>query len=151
MANKRKERSKQKSPYPLKGIRRKKANIKKNEAQMTVHHRRPLSLDGLDREWNKSNISLEIHTAWTIIAGNMSAEQICNHININFKPRGLTLICIFINGKKCTKSGKCGSEDQIKMSYAWRVLFRRYSRFKDKIDYINNVLLDPSYHFYIRE
>ncbi len=132
-----------------KQIRRKKADIKKAENTDTVHHRRPLSLDGKDRPWNISKISEEIHKAWTIVAGNMNAEQICNHINTYFKPKGLTLICKFINGKPCVKTGKYGSINPIKMSYAWKILFRKYSHFRDKIEYINNVLLDPAYHFYI--
>ncbi len=134
-----------------KEIKRKRSQIRKSENKITVHHRRPISLDGKDRPWNISNISEEIHKAWTIFAGNMNAEQICNHINTYFKPRGLTLICKFINGKPCQKTGKPGSIDSKVMSYAWRVLFRKYSNFREKIDFINSVLLDPAYHFYIKE
>lgn len=134
-----------------KEIRRKRSKIKKSESVITTHHRRPLSLDGKDRPWNISNISEEIHKAWTIVAGNMNAEQICNHINTYFKPRGLTLICKFINGNPCKKTGMCGSTNPKVMSYAWKVLFKNYTHFREKIDFINSVLLDPAYHFYIRE
>ncbi len=132
-------------------IKRKKADIKKAERTMTVHHRRPLSLDGSTLPWNISRISEEQHKAWTIIAGNMNPEQICNHINTHFKRKGVTVICRFINKKPCTKTGVPGSLDAQKMSYAWRILFRHCPRFEDKINYINSTLLDPAYHFYIRE
>lgn len=138
-------------PKTPKQIKRKKAQIKKSQNKLTVHHRRPVSLGGVTRESNISNITEEIHRAWTILMSNMNAEQICNHINTYFKPKRVTLICTFINGSRCTKMGVCGSLKHETMSYAWKVLFRNYPRFKDKIDYINNVLLDPAYHLYIRD
>lgn len=132
-------------------IRLKKSVIKKQQSQMTVHHRRPLSLGGSNKPANISNISEELHKAWTIIAGNMNAEQICNHINTFFKPKNVTLICKFINGSRCEKTGECGSTDPKVISYAWSVLCRNLTHFYQKIELINNVLLDPAYHFYIRD
>lgn len=127
-----------------------KKNLKKPEV-LTKHHRRPISLGGLDRPFNISRIPDKIHKAWTIVAGNMNAEQICNHINTYFKPKKVTLICKFINGVRCEKTGEAGSTHPEKMSVAWHVLFERNSHFTEKIDFINSTLLDPSYHFYIRE
>jgi len=146
-------RNKGKKLFPDDGkvIRRRKSDIKKSESLMTIHHRRPISLGGLDRPWNISYITHEIHKAWTIVAGNMNAEQICNYINTNYKPKGVTLICMFINGHPCKQTGFCGSNDIKISSYGWRILFKGFTRFQDKIAFINNVLLDPSYRFYIRE
>lgn len=134
-----------------KEIRRKKSDIKRAEETLTEHHRRPRSLGGTGYPENISYISEEIHKAWTIVSGNMNAEQICNHINTHFKPKGVTLICEFINGSRCIKMGAPGSTNANAMSFAWRTLFRKHSRFRDKIEFINNQLLDPSYHFYVRE
>lgn len=83
----------------------------------------------------------------------MHPEQICNIINLNFKPKGLTLVCVFINGSRCKKIGdnSSRSDDFEKISLAWNSLFEKSMSFRQKIDYINNVLLDPAYHFYIRD
>ncbi|MEI6022488.1 MAG: hypothetical protein WCQ32_01440 [bacterium] len=131
-------------------IHRKKSDIVHSEKIMTKHHRRPRALDGSNFPSNISMISNEIHKAWTLIMGDMSAEQICNHINIHFKPRSATVICIFINGHRCKKAGAPGTHDEAKISYAWRILFKDCRSFKSKIDFINSTLLDPSYHLYIR-
>ncbi len=121
------------------------------EKILTVHHRRPIPLDGSRQSWNLSYIPEDIHKAWTIIMGNMNAEQICNHINIYFKPKKVTVICHFINGIPCKKTGICGTKNIDKIYYAWNILFKKYPHFIDKINIINNRLLDPSYHLYIKE
>ena len=132
---------------------RKRLPLIKGQVEITDHHRRPRSIGGSKDPANISKISIRIHKAWHIIFGNMSAEQICNYINENFKPKGLTLVCTFINGRQCLMQGnnKSNSSDLYKISLAWNTLFEKNLSFKKKIDFINNVLLDPAYHFYIRD
>ena len=128
-------------------IRRKKADIVLSETTITEHHRRPRSLGGTNLPSNISKISNEVHKAWTIITGNMNPEQICNFINLHFKPKGVTLVCKFIKGTRCTQTGDVYIASDAKLSYAWRVLHKDKRSFRNKIEFINDVLLDPSYRF----
>jgi hypothetical protein len=134
-----------------KTIRRDKDAIARAEKTNTVHHRRPLSLNGSKDKSNTSRISEEIHNAWTILVGNMNAEQIANYFNIIIKPRGKTFVCIFINGSRCMRVGSPGTSDPVKMQYALKVLFKGYRNMDEKLKYVNNVLLDPAYHIYLRD
>lgn len=138
---------------PKNNLKAKPLKIIKGESKLTEHHRRPRSLGGTKIQGNMSFIPMYVHKAWHIIVGNMNPEQICNLININFKPKGLTLICVPINGDRCQKQGTndSRSDDFERISLAWNALFEKQMTFRQKIAYINNVLLDPAYHFYIRD
>lgn len=142
-------RSCRKSSYNLKPRKIKEISRKEEEMILTIHHRRPRSLGGVNKNWNISYIPMDVHRAWTIITGNMNAEQICNHINQIFKPKGLTVICVFINGHRCVKTGSSGTKVPEKQFYAWNVIFKEQISFQNKINYINNVLIDPSYRLYV--
>ncbi len=79
----------------------------------------------------------------------MNAFQIANEINAStWKPRGVTVICKFINGSEVTRTGGNQSTNEDKREYAYNSLFKN-ARFSKIIGYINNVWLDPAYHFYI--
>ncbi|MEI6659956.1 MAG: hypothetical protein WCK91_00855 [bacterium] len=79
----------------------------------------------------------------------MNAEQIANKINLSpWKPKGVTVVCRFINGSEVKLRGNYDCKDDTKCDLAWKTLFGTES-FEDTISYINNVWLDPSYHFYI--
>ena len=113
------------------------------------HHRRPRSLGGADKPPNISFVPHRLHRHWHTLFGNLNAEQTCNKINLSpWKPRGVTLVCHFINGTEVAIRGKHDSVQVSKCQLAWYRLFGRLA-FRETINYINNVWLDPSYHFYI--
>ncbi len=123
----------------------------KSETRITKHHRRPRTIGGSTKPSNISFVTERIHKNWHKVFGNLNAEQIGNVININFKPKRVTVICIFINGSQCTKQGDNDSKtnDFDKIMLAWNSLFEKSLNFSQKIEYINNVLLDPAYHLYV--
>ncbi len=125
----------------------------KNQLEMikTKHHRRPRSIGGSAKPANIAYVTRKVHSNWHIIAGNLSAEQVCNVINSYVKPKGLTVICIFINGRPCTMQGSIDSrsKDAQQIITAWKGLFEPNMSFYEKIEFVNNVLLDPAYHFYV--
>lgn len=123
---------------------------KGREVVTTEHHRRPKSIGGADHKANISYIQPSVHRDWHTLFGNMNAEQICNKINTLFKPKGVTVVCTFINGKEVEFRGDKSSKNRNKQNIAWARLSNGAS-FEKTIEYINNVLLDPSYHFYIVE
>ena len=128
--------------------------LKKRENNPTEHHRRQRSLGGTKIPGNMSLLPMYIHKAWHIIFGNMNPEQICNLINIYFKPKGVTLICAPTNGYRIQKQGTndSRSDDFEKITLAWNTLFEgQRMTFRQKIAYINNVLLDPDYRFYVKD
>ena len=114
------------------------------------HHRRPRSLGGLATPINISYVKTTPHRHYHTLFGNKNAIQISEWINTEcpFKPEGVRIHCVFINGTRVTKTGKNNSLKPQKISTAWRSLSKGMD-FKQLIEYINNVWLDPSYHFYI--
>lgn len=116
------------------------------------HHRRCRSLDGGDGPANKSYVRSRLHRCWHILFGNKNAYQICDWLDNSciYKPQNVLIICEFINGTEVTKKGENSSKKRSKISYAWITLFEGLE-FDEIIKYINNVWLDPSYHFYIKE
>ena len=79
----------------------------------------------------------------------MNAEQIANSINSSpWKPEGVTVVCRFINGTEVSLRGRHNSKKRTKCQVAWSALFGGL-KFYEAIGYINNVWLDPSYHFYV--
>lgn len=124
--------------------------MKKKVIQTEEHHRRPRSLGGSIDQFNISYVIPKYHRAWHVLFGNMNAEQICKTINsLPWKPEGVNVICKFINGSEVTKKGEHNSKNDHKREAAWDMLFKNAS-FQEAINYINNVWLDPSYHFYVR-
>ncbi len=125
------------------------------EVKLTSHHRRPRSLGGLPK--SRSNLSYVKegdHQAWHTMFGNMNAYQICNLINslpIRYKPSDLFLTCQFINGHPVTICGNtnCSDPNGQTFYFAWRKLFGNMKKFRNIVEYINNVFLDPSYHLYV--
>lgn len=115
-----------------------------------VHHRRPGSLDGTESPSNISEVDEKLHAHWHTLFGNMNAYQICNTINMHHKPKGITVTCKFINGREVQKTGGQESKKDSKRTRAWNKLFGNMS-FEEIIAYINNVWIDPAYHFYIVE
>lgn len=121
----------------------------KNQSTTEPHHRRPSSIGGSDAPSNCSNVVHRLHMHWHTLFGNMNAEQICNEINMSeWKPKGVTVVCKFINGREVESRGKHCSKKPRKRSNAWQALFKDLS-FLEIIDYINSTWLDPSYHFYL--
>ncbi len=127
--------------------------LKKKGGKLRIerHHRRPRSLEGSDEPANVSNVLPKLHRAWHVMFGNMNAEQTANTINSSSKkPKGDTVICVFINGKEVTLRGDHNCKDKAKFDDAWEIVFGDLT-FPQSIDYANNVFLDPSYHMYIKK
>jgi len=121
----------------------------KNRIITEEHHRRPRSLGGTENPANISYIKSKPHKAWHVLVGNMNAIQICDFLNhIKEKPKNTNVTCVFINGTPVFKKGENNSKNRSKIHRAWEVLFMDRS-FEEAIEYINNVLFDPSYHLYI--
>lgn len=117
------------------------------------HHRRPRSNGGTSKLSNISNVKGRLHKAWHVLVGNMNAYQIrdfLNSLSKEFKPENMKVSCRFINGSQLKGHGEPGSINRHKISMAWLVLFEGLT-FREIINYVNNVWLDPSYHFYIIE
>lgn len=113
------------------------------------HHRRPRSIGGTENPANVSYVKSKYHKCWHVLFGNMNAFQISDYINqVKYKPENLRVVCKFINGTQVKEYGKNNSKNMHKISYAWDALFKGLE-FKEIIEYINNVWLDPSYHFYV--
>lgn len=126
-------------------------NISKDQILTEGHHRRPESLGGTNSPANISYVEKKLHDAWARLVGNMNAYQICDFINYSeFKPKNVKIVCEFINGTPVTKKGGNNSTRESKVREAWKILFGNLS-FTETIAYINNVWLDPSYHFYVEE
>ena len=115
------------------------------------HHRRPSSIGGTDRPSNISYIPGEKHNAWHILVGNMNAYQIAEYFDTcEHKPQGIKVICTFINGTEVGKTGENNSKNIYKIRRAWKTLFADCENFEQIIAYVNNALLDPSYHLYLQ-
>ena len=124
--------------------RRKKASVLTEE-----HHRRCRSLGGLGRPWNISYLEGFIHTSWHVLVGNMNAYQIAEFFNqSSCKPNNVKVVCCFINGSPVKKRGRNNSRNEENISRAWKTIFDGLS-FKEVLDYVNNILIDPSYHLYM--
>ncbi len=115
------------------------------------HHRRPRSLKGSSDQANISLVRPDSHKIWHQLFGNLNAEQIANKINSSLvKPKGVTVICQFINGHPVEKTGwNYGLRDQVAFMLAWGKLFGEH-KFVKNLQYINHVWLDPSYRLYPR-
>lgn len=123
----------------------------KNRVMTEDHHRRARSIGGTDHPANKSFVKNKDHKYWHTLFGNMNVFQICDHINqMEYKPENIIIICKFINGTEVIKLGENNSKKKNKISRAWEFLFKELE-FTEIIEYINNVWLDPSYHFYIKK
>ncbi len=121
----------------------------KNRILTGEHHRRARSLGGTESPANISLVRNKQHSAWHVLVGNMNAIQICDWLNHSkFKPENKKVVCVFINGVPVEKKGENNSRNKSKIDKAWKVLFGELN-FEDSMSYINNVLLDPSYHFYL--
>lgn len=117
------------------------------------HHRRPRSIGGSSSEYNISYIKVEFHNCWHVLYGNMNAYQICEQLEIDLRTyrnleESLKLVCKFINGKEVMGSGSYKSKKPTKRQNAFSVLFKNKT-IPNIIAWINNVFLDPSYHFYL--
>ena len=124
----------------------------KDQIVTEEHHRRPRSLDGTESPANKSYVKSKLHKNWHTLFGNKNAYQICDWFNNGciYRPKDVIIICKFINGTEVVKRGENSSKKRTKISYAWVTLFGGLE-FDEVIRYINNVWLDPSYHFYIEK
>lgn len=123
--------------------------MSRDQIMAEEHHRRPRSLNGTDSPENISYVVKRDHLNWHTLFGNLNAYQICKQLNMcKYKPLGINIVCKFINGVEVYKTGKNNSKKETKISYAWYSLFKNME-FEEIIKYINNVWLDPSYHFYI--
>ncbi|HNW71895.1 MAG TPA: hypothetical protein PKZ36_03320 [Candidatus Paceibacterota bacterium] len=119
------------------------------------HHRRPRSLGGKSSPSNVSYVPKKEHRAYHIIWGNKNIYQIRDDINLSplnliGRPDDEMVICRFINGERVENKGENNSKKQKRVNRAYEILFKGMT-FQEKISYLNNVFLDPSYHFYIRK
>lgn len=119
------------------------------------HHRRPRSIGGSSSDYNISYIKVELHNWWHVLYGNMNAYQICEQLEIDLREYrnfeiNSKLICKFINGKEVRESGSYKSKRPLRRLTAFSGLFKNKT-IPNIIAWINNVFLDPSYHFYIVE
>jgi len=115
------------------------------------HHRRPKSIGGTTKPGNISYLKEEMHRAWHVLVGNMNAFQIADFFDhSSYKPDNYKIVCQFINGTQVKRSGRNNSKKYLKVSKAWKILFNGLD-FKEIIEYVNNILIDPSYHLYIIE
>jgi len=113
------------------------------------HHRRSRSIGGTSKPANISYLEEQPHRDWHTIVGNTNAFQTCNILNkLPYISKDLMLVCKFINGSEVKGRGSHNSKNKRKIDTAWKSLFKDWE-FIDIIEYINNVLLDPSYHLYI--
>jgi hypothetical protein len=113
------------------------------------HHRRSRSLGGSDSLSNISYVPRGLHRDWHTLHGNLNAKQISQKFNASpRKPKGVTVICRFINGDEVTMKGRHDSKNVKKCQLAWERLFGNMT-FSEAINYTNSVWLDASYHLYI--
>lgn len=113
------------------------------------HHRRPRSIGGTSNPANISYVKEKNHKDWHTIVGNTNAFQTCNILNkLSYVPENVMLVCKFINGSEVKGSGSHNSKNKHKIDVAWKSLFPNLD-FKQAIEYMNSVWLDPSYHLYI--
>lgn len=123
---------------------------KKQQVLTEEHHRRPRSLGGSNAPSNISYIPTKKHMAWHVLVGNMNAYQIAECLNAcTQKPKNVSITCQFINGQKVEKLGQNNSKNTHKIHKAWKELFDDCETFELVVAYINNTLLDPSYHLYL--
>lgn len=124
----------------------------KDQIVTEEHHRRPRSLGGKTHESNISYVKSKLHKHYHTLFGNKNALQICEWLNkdCQYKPDNVKIICKFINGSRVQKSGSNCSKKQRKINFAWRALMNGLT-FAESIEYLNNVWIDPSYHFYLKE
>ena len=123
----------------------------KSQILTEEHKRRARSIGGTEHEFNISYVKTRHHRCRHTLFGNMNAFQICDLLNyMKEKPDNKTIVCKFINGTQVTGRGENNSKNKSKISDAWKILFKGMD-FKQTIEYINNVWLDPSYHFYVEE
>ncbi|HPS21625.1 MAG TPA: hypothetical protein PLO44_02355 [Candidatus Paceibacterota bacterium] len=112
------------------------------------HHRRPSSLKGTDSKANISYVEPKLHENWHLLFGNLNAYQICELLQKEPEmPKGIFVTCEFINGNPVGVEGKHYCKNKNKRRIAWKILFGEMP-FSEIISYINNVWLDPAYHFY---
>ncbi len=126
---------------------------KKNSCDVVTnpHHRRPRSIGGTNDPANISFVKKYDHICYHIIFGNMNAFQTANRINQMdeyYKPLNIKVTCVFINGSQVEKWGANNSKNKALIKKSWDYLLNGLN-FEQKISYINNVWLDPSYHLYI--
>lgn len=127
-----------------------KKKTKKTQVMTEEHHRRARSLGGSNHPSNISYIPAEKHGAWHVLVGNMNAYQIADFFNsCTEKPKDITISCCFINGVEVLKKGENNSRNPKKILKAWKTLFCDCETFEEMMAYVNNILLDPSYHFYL--
>jgi hypothetical protein len=125
--------------------------MEKGEKITGDHHRRPRSIGGTDAQSNLSSVERHLHDAWHVLVGNMNAYQTCDFLNyLPFKPKGIIIVCKFINGSKVTMKGENNFKNKAKIRKAWKILFQDWE-FTEIISTINNIWLDPSYHLYIEK
>lgn len=118
----------------------------KKKVQAELHHRRPIFLGGLDVPSNTSLVESVPHRHYHAMFGNLNAYQIAAKINGYFCPRGKVVECHFFNGHEVKKSGNSDSKVFQKLDYSWENFFPQSGMtFEEKISWINNVWLDPSY------
>ncbi len=117
------------------------------EERLEEHHRRPEGLGGTNKPSNISFVPIDQHKAYHVLYGSLNAYQTADKIN-KTAPTGFMVVCEFINGVEVKKRGRHDSKNPRKLRKAEEVVFGDMS-FEDKIAYINNVWLDPSYHLYI--
>jgi hypothetical protein len=125
--------------------------IKSCDVVTNPHHRRPRSIGGTSAPANISFVKKDDHVCWHLIFGNMNAFQIANRINQmndHFKPSNVKVTCVFINGSQVQKGGGNNSKNKSLIKKSCDYLFDGLN-FYQKIDYINNVWFDPSYHLYV--
>jgi len=79
--------------------------MSRRKSKITVHHRRPVSLNGSNDKRNLSYITETRHRAWTTLFGNATPEVIVEIINKDFIDPDYALVLV-----------KKGSGDDISLS-----------------------------------
>jgi hypothetical protein len=121
---------------------------KRRSKRTKGHHRRQRSLKGSESPSNISYVDPRLHENWHLLFGNLNAYQICELLQKEPEiPKGVFITCEFINGSPVETEGKHYCKNKNKRRIAWGILFGDMP-FSEIISYINNVWLDPAYHFY---
>ena len=155
-----------------------KDDSKRDPAQITVHHRRPTSIEGTNKKQNKSHIRHDLHNVWHAVFGNMCAPRIAatiqelsgyDHflIKCHRKPEPVySLLCRVQNKSRKRnqeKGHKCGASCRLKreadeLRPHWVKLQSLINRANPAtpslaftIGFINAHLLDADYEFELVE
>ncbi len=113
----------------------------------TIHHRKPVDLDGKNTKRNKSNVLRSRHNAWHVLYGVLPAHEIliafqgdCE-VYGNWNPRSPLLTSILEGYANSSRA-------KIKRRAAWYFLFEGMS-LEEIVTEMNTTWIDPDYEIKI--